>query len=173
VCGTSKTHGTPKSTHKIVPSEPRDSFAKAQILWTAGEYQPQNSVLPKFPAGNKSLEYHSERQRTADMGEVTRQGLVRKRPQGQTVWGHMNSRCGRCRNDKPYIPRLRRHRDPAPICSAEMPVRIKRVCPGVWGQSPQRAERSAAPLYLRKQDNCFDFDLVGVDDSTKLRLPIR
>ena len=144
--GTSKTHGTPKGTHKIVPSKSRNSFAKAQILWAAGEYQSQNRVLPTFPARNKSLEHHCERPRTAGMGEVTRQGLVRKRPRGQTVWGHMNSRCGRCRTDRPYIPRLRRHRGPAPICPARMPVRIKRVCPGVWGRSPQGRREAPSPF---------------------------
>lgn len=87
---------------------------RLKSLWTLEKDTIQNGNIPTFPAKNKSLEYHCERPGAAGVGKVKRQGLARKRPQGQTMWGHMNSRCGRCRTDKPYIPRLRQHRGPAP-----------------------------------------------------------
>jgi hypothetical protein len=50
------------------------------------------------------------------------------------------------RIDRPFVSRLKRHRGPAPP-RPRMPVRIQRVCPGVWGQSPHM-RREAPPLLL-------------------------
>jgi len=58
------------------------------------------------------------------------------------------------RTDKPFVPRLIRHRGLAPVCSRKMPVRIKRVCRPLLPRREAaggegRGDEGAVFLYLR------------------------